>query len=108
MNVRKSNISDRILKFQELSDGNDCVIGSGRCATHTVKLVRVIKNVRKSEPIEDGGVRWRLCESTLLECPDAGRGKLSDDVSVMSSLLPERGPMRSQKTFNSNRGPTRT
>ena len=100
MNVKISSISDKILKFQELSQGDECVIGSGRCATHNVKIVRVVKSVRKSEPVEGGGLRWRLCESTILECPRASLGKPSDDVSVMSSLLPEGEPIRTQKTFD--------
>ena len=94
-----SCICDRILKFQELSQGNDCVIGSGRCATHNVKIVRVVKKVRKSETAEGGGVRWRLCESTILECPKSSLRKLTSDVSVTSSLLPEGEPMGTQKTF---------
>ena len=100
MNVRKSSINEKILKFQELSQGHDCVIGSGRCATHNVKMVRVVKNVRKSESTDGGGVRWRLCESTLLECPRTGQGKLSNDKLVMSSQLPEGGPIRTEKTFS--------
>ena len=50
MSVRKTSVSDKILKFQELSQPNECVIGSSRCATHNEKLVRVIKNVRRSKP----------------------------------------------------------
>ena len=60
--VRKSSINEKILRFQELSESNDCVIGSGRCATHNLKIVRVIKNVRISEPVEGEGVKWRLRE----------------------------------------------
>ena len=31
--TRKTSVSDRTLRFQELTDGDECVIGSGRCAT---------------------------------------------------------------------------
>ena len=59
-NARKSSISEKILRFQELAEGDDCVIGSGRCATHNLKIVRVIKNIRVSEPAEGGGINWRV------------------------------------------------
>ena len=58
--ARKSSISEKILRFQELAESDDCVIGSGRCATHNLKIVRVVKNVRVSEPAEGGGINWRV------------------------------------------------
>ena len=69
--TRKTSVSDRTLRFQELTDGDECVIGSGRCATHNEKVVRKVMNVRKSVQNEAGEVRWRLSESTVLACPVA-------------------------------------
>ena len=69
--------------------GNKCVIGSGRCATHNVRVVRTIMNVRKSDQNEAGVMRWRLCESTVLVCPRAHNRKLASDVKVMTSQSEE-------------------
>ena len=50
-------MSDRILRFTELERGDECVIGSGRCATHNVKIVRVMKDVRQKDFDENGALR---------------------------------------------------
>ena len=69
--------------------GDECVIGSGRCATHNIKVVRTIMNVRKSEQNEAGVMRWRLCESTVLVCPTAHNRKPASEVEVMTSQSEE-------------------
>ena len=37
-----------IKQIPELEKGDGCVIGSGRCATHNMKTVRVVNNVKQS------------------------------------------------------------
>ena len=88
-NTRKSNISEKIMRFQELVEGDDCVIGSGRCATHNLKIVRVIKKIRVSEPSEGGGISWRVSESTILECPKARIKKPPDYESSLEQIRPD-------------------
>ena len=84
--TRKTSVSDRIQRFQELSDGDECVIGSGRCATHNVRVIRNVMNVRKSVQNEAGEVRWRLSESTVLVCPaDHHRKPISPGVVTSSN-----------------------
>ena len=47
--MAKPAVGDKIRKFQELSNkNNQCVIGSGRCGSHNMKLVREIKQ-KKNE-----------------------------------------------------------
>ena len=94
-------MSDRILRFTELERGDECVIGSGRCATHNVKIVRVMKDVRQKYLDENGALRWRLSETTVLECPRAFSRQTTEDCSDVSAL-PEtvRGPMGRQKFFH--------
>ena len=95
--TRKTSVSDRIQRFQELSDGDECVIGSGRCATHNVRVTRNVMKVRKSVQNEAGELMWRLCESTVLVCPSAHHRKpLSSDV-VMSSNSDRGTPMGTQR-----------
>ena len=38
----KNNVSDRILKFQDLVNGDECVVRSGFCVTHNLKTIREI------------------------------------------------------------------
>ena len=87
--MRRTSVSDRIQQFQELGMGNECEIGSGRCATHNAKVVRTIMNVRKSDQNEAGVMRWRLCESTVLVCPTAHNRKLASEVELMTSQSEE-------------------
>ena len=79
-------MSDRILRFTELERGDECVIGSGRCATHNVKIVRVMKDVRQKYVDENGALRWRLSETTVLECPRAFSRQTTEDCSDVSEL----------------------
>ena len=86
--VKKNRVSDKILKFMELERGNECVIGSGRCATHNVRTVRVMKNVKQRYECEDGSLKWRLCETAILECPRAFSGRLNSE-NIDATILPE-------------------
>ena len=95
--TRKTSVSDRIQRFQELSDGDECVIGSGRCATHNEKVVRKVMNVRKSVQNEAGNVSWRLSESTVLVCPAAHHRKPISPGAVMSSNSERGTPMGTQR-----------
>ena len=52
--MKKNNISDRILKFQELVNGDECVVRSVFCVTHNLKTIREIVSVR-TRMIEFGG-----------------------------------------------------
>ena len=45
------DVGQKIKKFQELSDGNKCVFGSGMCATHNCKLVRGVTQKKISDTI---------------------------------------------------------
>ena len=85
---KKISVSDRIQRFSELERGNDCVIGSGRCATHNVRIVRILKDVRQKYLDENGLLRWRLSETTVLECPRAFSRQNTEDCSDVS-ILPE-------------------
>ena len=84
----------------ELERGNECVIGSGRCATHNVRTVRVMKNMKQRYECDDGSLKWRLCETTILECPRAFSGRLnSENIDV--TILPEsEGSMGKQNIFH--------
>ena len=93
-NSKKISVSDRILRFSELERGNDCVIGSGRCATHNVRIVRIMKDVRQKYFDENGLLRWRLSETTVLECPRAfsrTQTKTRRGIYLISSIVCNTG-----------------
>ena len=52
-----------------LAKSEECVIGSGMCAKHNIKAIRVLKTMRMSVINKDGPLGWRLCETTILACP---------------------------------------
>ena len=66
-----NRVSETIGMFRRLEDnGGMCVMGSGRCAYHNVKLVRSVVT-RKGSVQCDTGVRWERMDSTVLICPGA-------------------------------------
>ena len=64
-----SNVRKKIAKYQELSTKDECVIGSGMCVIHKVKVIRVLKPTRMSVINTDGSLGWRMSETTTLACP---------------------------------------
>ena len=51
-----------------------------------MKTVHVVKNVRQKYESENGALKWRLSETTVLECPRAFSGQLTNDNSDVSIL----------------------
>ena len=74
--------------FQELSDGVKCVIGSGMCAGHNVKLTRKVTMKRCSNIDDKGVVTWSMREVTVLACPAATTQGSHSTSSAVTSLLP--------------------
>ena len=91
-------VKDNITMFQKLSDGVECVIGSGMCAGHNVKLIRNVKMKRCSDIDERGLVTWSMREVTTLTCPAATRqGSHSAQSAVMLELSDETGTNGKQR-----------
>ena len=63
-------MKDKIEMFEGLSsrEGGVCLMGSGRCAFHNVKLERMT-SMKKISVIDESGVRWDYREDTALVCP---------------------------------------
>ena len=55
---RQSTMNDNIAMFEKLSDGEECVIGSGRCSYHNTKLMRSVIERRVCNIDADGKVTW--------------------------------------------------
>ena len=66
-----NRVSERISMFRKYEDNDGmCVLGSGRCAYHNVRLVRSV--VTRKGSVQGGtGVRWERLDSTVLICPGA-------------------------------------
>ena len=99
MVVKKRNsVSDRILKFQDLVNGDECVVRSGFCVTHNLLTIRKIVNVRASSLDKNDRVEWRLSDSTIMSCPRAQPRKPASTLKADQNLLPEWGKTNG-KTF---------
>ena len=84
----KPAVGDNIRKFQELSNkNNQCVIGSGRCGSHNVKLVREVKQKKMSVIGKNGELSWSTREVTILTCP-AVKNPIQLDKSI-EAVIPE-------------------
>ena len=54
---KKNEVKKKIELFSKISkDGDNCLIGSGRCATHNTKVMRVMVKKRVSVQYKDGSV----------------------------------------------------
>ena len=95
---KRNNLSDRILKFQDLVNGDECVVRSGYCVTHNLKTIRKIVNVRTSKLDKNDRVEWRLSDSTIMSCPMAQPRKPTSTISADQNQLPEWGKTNG-KTF---------
>ena len=73
----KEDIRQKIQKFQKVSssDSSECVLGSGHCAYHNCKLVRVLAMKKLSMIVECGKLSWNRREVTSLACPKASQAK---------------------------------
>ena len=95
-------VKDNIMMFQKLSDGVECVIGSGMCSGHNVKLTRKVTMKRCSDVDDRGVVTWSMREVTVLICPAAIRqGSHSAHSAVMSQLSVETGANGKRRKFGS-------
>ena len=79
----RKNVSQKINMFQGLGRGQECVKGSGRCATHNCRLVREIKNKKTSNLDKNGKVIWQMCEVTISVCP-AAHTKQTDSANIQA------------------------
>ena len=84
------SVKDSIAKFQQIQRGGVCIMGSGRCAEHNVKLVRRVTNKKVSVSDDNGDTRWVCREVTILACPgsvvslpevaSSAQAKISDEL----------------------------
>ena len=77
-----AKVSARIRQLQE-ENNIVCVMGSGRCGTHNVKLMKSVKSKKISCVEPGGGVGWKYVDVTCLVCPSkakssAGFGMATD------------------------------
>ena len=63
-----AKVSSRIKQLQEAGKIL-CVMGSGRCGTHNVKLTKSVKSKKISCVEPGGGIGWKYVDVTCLVCP---------------------------------------
>ena len=68
-NVINTGVSQRVKNFNKMSESTKCVIGSGFCAGHNVKLVRSVRTKKTSCVDDNGEIKWLMREVTSLTCP---------------------------------------
>ena len=76
-------VSARIKQLQE-ENKTVCVMGSGRCGTHNVKLVKSVKSKKISCVEPGGGVGWKYVDVTCLVCPS--KAKISAGFGMATDL----------------------
>ena len=65
----EAGVSQKIQNFKRLSEVTKCVIGSGFCTGHNVKLERTVKMKKMSNIGSNGKIEWTMREVTSLACP---------------------------------------
>ena len=85
--TKKIDVKKKIEEFHRISNKNDrCIIGSGRCATHNTKVMRVMVKKRVSVKNIDGSVGWQMCEGTTLTCPAVYQGPDTGSCNDLSDI----------------------
>ena len=87
----EQGVSQKINNFRRLSESTKCVIGSGYCAGHNVKLERNIRMKKMSIIGKDGNIEWRLREFVTLECPAKKPAVPAYSATTVTSVIPESG-----------------
>ena len=101
--VDRQSVRDNIAKFQKLQRGGMCVMGSGRCAEHNVRLVRSVTNKKVSVIDENGYTRWVTREVTILTCPGSVVSLPVVASDVDSKISDEQGNTnKKQRLFPKN------
>ena len=85
MNITNGG-SQKVDCFKKLSQVTKCVIGSGFCAGHNVKLERSVKIKKISIIDNDGKVKWLMREVTSLTCPPTKPKRFGDVPAVLQSV----------------------
>ena len=68
-NNKKVAVKEGIKMFQDLAKGEECIIGSGRCSRHNVRLVKTVKEKKVSVIDLSGRVKWQMREAIIYACP---------------------------------------
>ena len=91
--------------FQKYAQGEECLIGSGRCGSHNTKLVKNITVKRVSVVNEDDVVSWVMRDVITLVCPAARHTRedrlgdcLSGESDRQSISGGKRGPNKKIRT----------
>ena len=79
-------IKKRIDRFQDIHNGDKCVMGSGRCATHHVKLVKRVIERKESKLDKFGQVSWTIGEGTIYDCPKSGQSGRCESIPAVTNL----------------------
>ena len=61
-------------------------MGSGRCATHHVKLVKRVIERKVSKLDKFGQVSWTIGEGTIYDCPKSGQSGRYEGIPAVISL----------------------
>ena len=79
-------IKKKIDRFQDFQNGDKCVVGSGRCATHHIKLVKRVIERKVSKLDKFGQVMWTMGEGIIYDCPKSGQPQRYDDNLAITNL----------------------
>ena len=89
--VAGPKVKDNIRMFQEFQRGGDCVMGSGRCAEHNVRLVRKVTHKKVSSVNDDGMIKWTTREVTILACPASNLSQPVGEKPALPDLSMKSG-----------------
>ena len=97
-NIADMSVRSKIEKFQKFARPGECVIGSGMCGYHNVKLTRNVTMKKMSNINKDGTISWTMREVTILRCPATQPAGPRDKISAIAPLLAsEMGTNKKQR-----------
>ena len=78
-------VKENIRMFQDLAKGEECIIRSGRCSKHNMKLEKRVTEKRVSVIDELRRVKWQMREAVNFACPSKPRNLNENSALAMLS-----------------------
>ena len=94
---QRVSVSDRVKEFSKM---NECLISSGYCNLHNVRVRREVRMKKMSTRDKDGEIKWVLGEVTVLVHPSATKpNEIISETDDTMTLLSEAGTANKRTWF---------
>ena len=87
--MSKENVRNKIARFENIKNKEECVIASGMCGLHHCRVERDIIKKRVSCEDKHGNTQWTMRVGTILVCPMARNPGIEQDSNLLTQSQSE-------------------